>query len=406
MPWSEVTVSEQRENFIRDYRLGYYSVKELAERFGISRKTAYKWLGRWEEGGRGGLADQSRRPHGSPWQTGPKIRDELLRLRRARPNKGPKKLLDRIGRQHPDWNLPAVSTAAHILSVAGLVQAKGRGRRAHPGCPKSVAREPNDIWAADYKGQFRLKNGAYCYPLTVSDLHSRYLLGCQGHEEVSLERSRAYFELLFRSYGLPARIRTDNGVPFASNALARLSTLSVWWIKLGIYPELIEPGCPQQNGIHERMHRTLKAEATVPPSSSMRAQQRRFDSFRAEFNGERPHEALEMKYPAEVYRPSARPLPARLEQYEYPAHFQVRRVSRAGTIRMHTKQFFLSSTLDEEYVGLEEVDDGIYDLYFCFYQIGRYCLRKNRVEAIISKVPLSVGHDLEAPRRVSPMSPE
>jgi hypothetical protein len=252
-----------------------------------------------------------------------------------------------------------------------------------------VAEEPNDIWAADYKGEFRLKNGKYCFPLTVSDLASRYLLGCDAHPEISMERTFQHFDGLFRTYGLPNRIRTDNGVPFASNALARLSQLSVWFIKLGIYPELIEPGKPQQNGVHERMHRTLKQEATVPPEGSQRSQQERFDRFRIEFNEERPHEALGMKRPAELYRRSPRSMPKRIGTYDYPGHYLVRRVSRCGTIRVLHRQIFVSQTLNEDYVGLEEVDDGVYDLYFCFYQIGRYELRRNKIHDILSKVPVS-----------------
>ncbi len=199
----------------------------------------------------------------------------------------------------------------------------------------------------------------------------------------------AHFVNLFEEYGLPKCIRTDNGVPFASNALARLSQLSVWFIKLGIYPELIEPGKPQQNGVHERMHKTLKEEATIPPASSLDGQQKQFDDFQREFNEDRPHEALKMKQPAEVYRPSPRKLPKRIEVYDYPGHYLIRRVSRAGTIRVFKRQIFVSSTLQEDFVGLEEVGDGVYDLYFCFYQIGRYDLREKRVRDILSRVPVS-----------------
>jgi transposase InsO family protein len=405
MPWKGVTVAEQRKNFIRDYRLNYYSITDLAERFSISRKTAYKWIGRWEAGGLEALAEQSRRPHGCPWQTSERIGKELIGLRQAHPRWGPRKLLNLIERKHRSWKLPAISTAAKILKEAGLAQSKGRGRRAHPGCPKYRASEPNEIWAADYKGQFRLKDGSYCYPLTVSDLYSRYLLGCDGHEAISIEKTKQYFTWLFGEYGLPARIRTDNGVPFASNALARLSELSVWWIKLGIYPELIEPGKPQQNGIHERMHGTLKAEATIPASTNMNSQQRRFDEFRNQFNEERPHEALEMKRPAEVYHRSVREMPKQLDTYDYPAHYLVRRVSRAGAMRILNKQIFVTTTLKEDYVGLEAVDDGVYDLFFCFYHIGRYDVRRNKITGIISKVSLSRSRDLEAPK-VLPMSPE
>ena len=191
------------------------------------------------------------------------------------------------------------------------------------------------------------------------------------------------------AYGLANRIRTDNGVPFACSALARLSQLSVWFIKLGIYPELIEPGKPQQNGVHERMHRTLKQEATIPPGCSLRAQQRKFDRFREEFNEVRPHEALEMRRPAQVYQASSRAMPGRTEPYDYPSNYMVRRVSRCGTIRVLSKQIFVSQTLNEELVGLEEVDDGVYDLYFCYYQIGGYELRVNKIHDIVSRVGVS-----------------
>jgi len=389
MPWKGVTVSEQRQRFLEDHQLNYYSVSELAERFSISRKTAHKWIARLEELGHDGYQEQSRRPHSCPWQTEPEVVEELVSLRKAHRHWGPRKLLDLMHRRHRQWELPAVSTAARILAREGLVRPRRRYRRAHPGCPKTIPQGPNDIWAADYKGQFRLKDGRYCFPLTVSDLASRYLLGCDAHPEISLERTFGHLSRLFEAYGLPNRIRTDNGTPFASNALARLSQLSVWFIKLGIYPELIEPGEPQQNGVHERMHRTLKQEATIPPAGSLRAQQRKLDRFRAEFNEERPHEALGMKRPAEVYQGSSRPLPRRIGSYDYPSHYLVRRVSRAGTIRVLGKQVFVSNTLHEDYVGLEEEDDGVYDLFFCFYQIGRYELRTNKIRDIVSRVGLS-----------------
>ena len=404
MPWKGVTVKEQRANFIRDYRLNYYSISELARSFSISRKTAYKWFERYRRGGEEGLEEHSRRPKRCPWKTIDAVAQALIALRRKHPRWGPRKLLNLLQRRHPGWQLPAISTAARILKQARLVESKGRGRRrAHPGCVKYRAEGPNDVWAADYKGQFRLGNGQYCYPLTVSDLHTRYLLGCDAHPAISLERTQLFFTQLFRTNGLPNRIRTDNGTPFASSAVARLSVLSAWFIKLGIYPELIEPGKPQQNGIHERMHSTLKREATMPPSASLRSQQRRFDAFRVQFNEERPHEAIDMRRPAELYQRSCREMPERIESYDYPQHYFVRRVSRAGTIRMCNKQFFLSSTLCQEYVGLEEVDTEVYDIFFCFYQIGRYNLQKNRVEDIVSRVEESRPRDLEAPR-VLPMS--
>ncbi len=403
MAWKGVTVSEQRGNFVRDHRLRCYSVTELAERYSISRKTAYKWIERYEALGTAGLEDQSRRPLSCPWQTEPQIVDALVELRKGHTSWGADKLLDVLERRHPRWDLPSASTVTRILSRRGLVRERRRHRRAHPGCPQHTAERPNEIWGADYKGQFRLGNGRYCFPQTVSDLGSRFLLGCDGHPSVDGQLTKAHFDRLFRTYGLPDRIRTDNGAPFAGNGLARLSTLSVNWIKLGIYQELIEPGHPEQNGIHERMHRTLKQEATCPPERTMAKQQRRFERFQREYNEERPHEALGMKRPAEIYRPSPRPMPGHVGTYDYPLSSLVRRVSRCGTIRVFGNQVFVSQTLNEEYVALEEVDDGLYDLYFCFLLIGRYELKANRIHDIISRVPLSV-EKAEGPKRVSPMS--
>jgi transposase InsO family protein len=405
MPWEGVTVSEQRKRFLEDYRLGCYKITELARRFSISAKTAHKWIHRYKEFGQAGYHELSRRPHSCPWQTDPAIAEELVKLRKAHPHWGPGKLLHILARRNPQQDLPAVSTAAEILRRAGLVQPRRRYRRAHPGCPQTLPQAPNDVWAADYKGPFRLKNGHYCFPLTVSDLASRFVLGVQAHPAVSLERTFAHFRELFETYGLPNRIRTDNGVPFASNALGRLSQLSVWFIKLGIYPELIEPGQPQQNGVHERMHRTLKQEATIPPGASLHSQQLRFDHFRNQFNHERPHEALHMHVPAQLYRPSLRAMPSRIHSYDYPAHLLVRKVSTAGTIRIFRHQIFVSNTLHKDYVGLEEVDDGIYDLYFCFYQIGRYDLKDNRIRDIVSRVGVS-RRQVDLAARTLPMSLE
>jgi hypothetical protein len=219
-------------------------------------------------------------------------------------------------------------------------------------------------------------------------MHSRYLLGCEGHEAISLDRAKSHFTRLFNEYGLPQRIRTDNGVPFASNAIARLSALSVWWIKLGIYPEQIEPGKPQQNGKHERMHRTLKKEATIPPEKNLASQQKRFDAFRKEYNAERPHEALGMKRPNSVYAASPRTMPKKLEGFDYPAHFEIRLVSGNGYIRWRNRYVPVSSTLVKEYVGLEEVDDGIYNVYFCDFLIGRFFERYLRIKDIIERIPV------------------
>jgi transposase InsO family protein len=325
------------------------------------------------------------------------------------PTWGPKKLLEILTPHYS--SLPAISTAADILKRKGLIIGnKRRLRRKHPGCPKTISREPNEIWSADYKGHFKMRNGFYCYPLTVCDMHSRYLLGCHAHEAISLNETKSHFTRLFHEYGLPQRIRTDNGVPFASNALARLSTLSVWWIKLGIYPEQIERGKPQQNGKHERMHRTLKKEATIPPEKNLPAQQRRFDAFRQEYNTERPHEALSMKTPSSVYVPSPRRMPKRLGHYDYPHHFEVRRVSRNSGIRWRARWVQVSQTLAEEYIGFEEIEDGIYNVYFCELLIGRFVEEAMKIEDVIERVPVrqtivECGNP-KTRRKVLPMSLE
>lgn len=403
MPWRGVTVSEERQRFLEDYKLKYYSITELADRFDVSRKTAHKWIDRFEETGESGFHELSRRPHSSPGQTKPSVVEQIVELRLAHPRWGPGILLELLRKRHPRAHLPSVSTAARILARHALVRPRRRYRRAHPGCAKTVPQGPNDIWGVDYKGQFRLRNGHYCFPLTVSDLASRYVLGVDAHPAVSLERTQQHFRDLFETYGLPNRTRSDNGSPFASSALARLSQLSVWFIKLGIYPELIEPGRPEQNAVHERMHRTLKWEATIPPATNLLAQQRKFDHFRREFNEIRPHQSLGMRRPAELYRPSGRAMPRRVEPYDYPSHYLVRRVSRCGTIRVLSKQVFVSNTLNEDYVGLEEVDDGVYDVYFCFYQIGRYELRTNRIHDIVSRVGVS-RRQVDLASRLLPMS--
>ncbi len=387
MGWKGVTIMDQRVRFIAEYLKGYFPFNELCLQFSISRKTGYKWVDRYEQEGSEGLADKSRRPHTCPHVTDDAVIEALVRAREKHPTWGPKKLLEILAPHYPD--LPAISTAADILKRKGLVNgSKRRLRRKHPGCPKTTAQEPNDIWSADYKGHFKMRNGFYCYPLTVCDMKTRYLLGCHAHSAISLEDTKSHFNRLFHEFGLPQRIRTDNGVPFASNALARLSTLSVWWVKLGIYPEQIEPGKPQQNGKHERMHRTLKKEATIPPEKDLRNQQERFDIFRKEYNTERPHEALGQKTPSSFYVPSVRSMPKRLKHYDYPYHFEVRRVSRNSGIRWKARWVQVSSTLAEEYIGFEEVEDGIHNVYFCELLIGRFVERTMKIEDVIKRVPI------------------
>lgn len=299
MPWNETSPMDQRTQFIADYLRDTLTVTELCQLYGISRKTAYKWIDRYLRHGPAGLEERSRRPRHSPNETAPEIVAAFLEARRRHPSWGAKKLLTLVHKRHPRWDLPGRSTVCDILSRNGMVPKKRQRRRlGHPGKPTSTILAPNDVWSADFKGQFKTGDGIYCYPLTVTDGYSRYLLGCQALYSTAVAGAKPVFTRLFKEYGLPQRIRTDNGVPFATNTLARLSALSAWWVRLGVLPELIEPGKPQQNGRHERMHRTLKAEATRPPAGNLAAQQRKFNRFRAEYNEERPHEALDQQTPA------------------------------------------------------------------------------------------------------------
>ncbi len=381
MPWSQTSPMDQRTQFIADFLREVLSVTELCDLYGISRKTAYKWIERYLRQGPAGLEERSRRPQVSPNRTPDEVSEALLEARRRHPSWGGKKLLTLVHKRHPNWDLPHRSTVCDILNRHGLVPKK-RSRRhiGHPGKPTSQILAPNDVWSADYKGQFRTGNGIYCYPLTVTDGYSRYLLGCQGLNSTAAAEAKPVFTRLFKEYGLPKRIRTDNGVPFATNTLARLSRLSAWWVRLGILPELIEPGKPQQNGRHERMHRTLKAETMRPAAGSLAAQQRKFNAFREEFNNERPHEALDMQTPASCYQPSTREMPEKLPPFEYPDRFELRYVSANGGIRWGRDWVNVSTVCIGEYVGLEEIDDGVWNVYFGPLKLGRLNERHMRIE--------------------------
>ncbi len=370
-----------KTQFIADYLRQTLSISELCLHYHISRKTAYKWIGRYLDEGASGLHDRSHRPHACPHQTPAKVIEAILEARRRHPTWGAKKLLKILSTGQPDQEWPARSTVCDILARHGLIK-KPRRRRliGHPGQPTSIITAPNQVWSADFKGHFKTRDGRYCYPLTIADGFSRYLLGCQALLSTSCADSKPVFRRLFQEFGLPERIRTDNGVPFATVSLARLSTLSAWFIRLGILPELIEPGKPQQNGRHERMHRTLKAEATRPPAANRRAQQLVFNSFRDEYNNERPHEAIALETPATLYLPSPRPYPERLPPLEYPAHFETRYVSHNGGIRWNCAWVNVSITCAGEYVGLEEIDNGIWDVYFGPLKLGRLLEEHMRIE--------------------------
>lgn len=381
MPWSETTPMDQKIQFMSDYLRQNLSMSELCQLYSISRKTAYKWVDRYLRMGPAGLEDRSRRPHHAHNSTPPDIVEAILESRRKHPSWGGKKLLALVRRRHPNWSLPAKSTACEILKRHGMVL-KQRRRRiiGHPGRPTAAMHAPNDLWCADFKGQFKTGDGAYCYPLTVTDARSRYLLGLQALPSTSVAGTKPVFTRLFKEFGLPKRIRTDNGVPFATTTLARLSSLSAWWVRLGILPDLIEPGRPDQNGRHERMHKTLKAETTRPPAGSNAAQQRRFNPWRDEFNNVRPHEALDQETPASCFQPSPRPMPDKIPQLEYPDRFEVRYVSGNGGIRWNNKWVNVSTVCIGDYVGLEEIDNGIWNVYYGMLKLGRFDERTTRIE--------------------------
>lgn len=381
MPWKDRSVIQERRCFIRDHMTGLESVAELCRRYRISRQTGHKWIRRFEHEGFPGLEDRSRRPKSCVHSVPEPVAKELMQARRRHPTWGARKLLMLLRRRHPDWHLPSPSTAHDVIKRAGLVKKRRKSlKRPHPGRPLTPMDQPNAVWTADFKGQFKTLDGLYVYPLTIQDGYSRFLLQVHGMLHPRLEPTKDVFTRAFQEYGLPERIRTDNGAPFAATALGRLSRLSVWWIRLGILPELIEPGKPQQNGRHERMHRTLKKETAIPPKKSRLAQQRRFNSFRREFNYERPHEALGQRTPAELYMASPRPYPTRLPPIDYPAHFEVRLVSTNGGIRWANHWVNVSTILGEHYIGLEEIDDGIWHVYFGTHMLGFLHDRLGRIE--------------------------
>ena len=381
MPWKEELPMDQKTQFISEYLRDSLSFTELCQRYHISRKTGYKWINRYQALGPAGLLDRSRRPHSSPDRTPEAVRMAVCEARRHHPSWGAKKLLKLLERKEPHCSWPSRWTVCEILKREGLVRQKTRRRKVgHPGKPTSIATASNEVWCVDFKGEFKTRDGRYCYPLTVTDSYSRYLIGCQGLLSTETRGAKEVFARLFKKYGLPEAIRSDNGTPFASTALGRLSQLSVWWIRLGIRRELIEPGKPQQNGQHERMHRVLKAETTRPPAARLAQQQRLFNGFQREYNEERPHEGIGLKTPASMYEPSARLLPKEVPALVYPAHFETRLVSKNSGIRWNSQWVAVSQTCAGLHVGLEQVDHGLWDVYLGPVKLGRLLEEKLRIE--------------------------
>ena len=370
MPWKEMSPMSERVKFVAAMLEGEESFTELCERFGISRKQGYQWKERYEQGGVEGLAERSRAPLSHPQAISSDVAQLLVNARKAHPTWGPRKLVVLLRRRNPKLDLPAASTVGELLKKRGLVGRRKRVRRSDLfGTELGSYDAPNRVWCADFKGHFAVGDGR-CHPLTVTDGFSRYLLCCKAQTRPLSSPTQRNFENTFREYGLPDAIRTDNGPPFSTLAPAGLSRLAVWWIRLGIRPERIMPGRPDQNGRHERMHRTLKAETARPPRSSFRAQQRRFDQFQNEYNNERPHEALGQVTPSSLYTPALRAFPSKLPEPDYPSHFRVYRAYPNSVVTWRNIQWYTSSCLKNELIGLEEVDDDRCKVFFGHLLIG------------------------------------
>jgi len=356
---------DQRMRFLVACRDTDEAFAAICREFGVSRKTGYKWLERYDTLGVAGLVDQPRVAEVHPrWLTDVAV-DAIIEARKDHPHWGPKKLQVWLCKSRPELARVGVSTIAGVLKRFGLV----RARRRRPSVPRyseplDACVAPNDVWCADFKGHFALRDGRRCYPLTITDAASRFLIKCEGLHDPDEERVRPHFERAFFEFGLPLKMRTDNGPPFASRALGGLSKLAVWWIQLGILPERIEPGHPEQNGRHERMHRTLKAEATKPPARNLLAQQRTFDVFRREYNDDRPHEALDQKPPASAFTASRRPMPTKLGSPEYGPEDVVRTVDRSGRIRWNISRVTVTPVLSGEPVGARWIEDGKWELRY------------------------------------------
>jgi len=359
------------------------SMALLCREFGISRKTGYKIFERYQQCGLDGLTDRTRRPFRYANQLPEQVEAAIVSAKKEKPHWGARKIRDRLLRRLPHAiKIPAASTVHAVLDRHGLVTRMKRPRTRAQGTPLSEGLHPNDLWCADYKGEFQLGNRDYCYPLTVTDHASRYVLMCEALESTRQELALRAFERLFRERGVPAAIRSDNGVPFASpHGLFQLSRLSVWWLRLGIAIERIRPGHPQQNGRHERMHLTLKKEATRPAGANILQQQAKFDAFLEEFNTERPHEALAMQCPADVYLPSRRPYSG-LPEPHYPFHDKTVVVTSCGRLCLYRKKINLSKSLAGQAVGVKEVDHGIWLVSFMDYDLGYIDLEERTLQTL------------------------
>jgi transposase InsO family protein len=380
MPWMEIKPMDQKIQLIADWQTKQFTKIDLSKKYGISRKTVYKWIQRYEMHNIDGLKELDRARHHHPNITPKNTVDLIIAKKRAKPKRGPKKLYRLLKDDHPDIHIPAPSTIGDWLKKYGLVKKRKRRVRVPPYTqPLHACKSPNDVWSADYKGQFYMRNGSVCYPLTISDNASRYILKCQALPGPRYRKTKQIFEEAFKENGLPNAIRIDNGTPFAGKAIGGLSRLMIWWILLGITPERIRKGCPQDNPRHERMHRTLKDEALENIARNLKEQQKEFDIFRFEFNNCRPHESLDQDMPNMHYRKSSRPYIENPISPDYDFDYTVRNVRHNGEIKFKGNLYYLTRLLTGYPIGLKEVADGQWNIYFSFYQLGALDLRKNKI---------------------------
>lgn len=357
MAWKSVSSMEERVRFVLEAQIGFWNMTELCESYGISRKTGYKWLKRFEAEGIQGMHERSRSPKHCQHRTPDEVVERIVAERRKHSKWGPKKIAEVLMNSEVEFKVPAPSTIGSILDREGLVRRRRRRHAAVTRWPAKLTQpqQANHVWGVDFKGWFRTGDGNRCDPLTASDLYSRFVLECRGLRGQTADIVRPVFKKVFTDYGLPEIIRVDNGAPFGARGALGLSKLSMWWVQLGIRVQFIEPGHPEQNAVHERMHRTLKDETTCPPQSNLKAQQRRFDQWRQEFNFERPHEALGMRCPSDVYKASTSAYPKRPRPFTYPAWFEVRRVRKAGQIVVNGRPRFIGQAFAGVAVGLEPI---------------------------------------------------
>lgn len=380
MAWKKTNVRQEKLKFIGDWLKKEFTISELCQRYEISRKTGYKLIARYEQESETAFDELSKVRHHHPNETPKEIQTRIIEVKHCYPTWGSEKILIWLNRKEPNKKWPSISTGAEILKRHGLVKPRRRIRRSEEFSePFSNCESPNDVWSADFKGHFRTSDRRYCYPLTITDNYSRYLLKCDGFLSPNTENALKCFKRVFHEYGLPNAIKTDNGQPFAGLSAGGLTRLSIYWLKLGIMPERIKLGHPEQNGRHERMHRTLKAATIAPAKSNLIFQQISFNNFIEEYNNERPHEGIDNKRPQDVYKKSTRLLPNKIPKMSYPDNFEIRSVRSNGQIQWGGKKYFISELLYREPVGLKHIDDGVVQIYFGRLKLGLIDVRNDRL---------------------------